>query len=146
MWPSPTWESDTHLHDRERKPNASIPCENGRVSIRATKTDSPPMLGLGMLPQWELTYTLRMDDIDRTKTIGYVSAYEDAVSLIRSYVDAITSERIESEQLDALDVVSRLNDLSPPESEPMIVGIDDLRNRNTNKNDERRPPSTRPPL
>lgn len=137
MWPTPTWESDTHLHDQERGMDASVPCSNGRVSIQAKKTDSPPSLGVSVFPQWEITYTLQMDDISRTKTIGYVSTDESAMSLIQSYVDDIISTRTENGQLDALDVKSQLDARSPPDSEPMIVGADDRRNRN--KNDEIRP-------
>lgn len=129
MWPTPTWESDAHLRDRKKGMSASIPCTNGRVSIRMKKTESPPTLGLSVFPQWEITYTLQMDDISRSDTIGYVSTYEDATSLVRSYVDDIRSSRAENGQLDALDVKSQLDDRSPPDSEPMIVGTDDHRNR-----------------
>lgn len=132
MWPTPTWESDTHLRDRKKGMTASIPCANGRISLQVKKTESPPTLGLSVFPQWEITYTLQMDGISRSNTMGYVSTYEDAASLVRSYVDDIRSSRTENGQLDVLDVKSQLDARSQPNSEPIIVGDDDHRNRNTN--------------
>lgn len=150
MWPSPNWESDTYLHDRVSEVNASIPCENGQVSLQAGKTDSPPTLEIDVFPQWEIAYTLNIENITRTETMGYVSTYEDAVSLIQSYVDTIVSERSEGETLDALDVKLQLDNLSPSESEPMIVGTDDYRSKGENERKrerkENRSKSSRTPL
>ncbi|UPM42323.1 hypothetical protein [Halocatena salina] len=133
MWPPPD-RVDGPLNGQAREETIPIPCESGRITIRVSKT-ATPSLAIDVGSRWKVAYTLELDGMARTETVGYASTYDDAVSAVRSYLSAIRSARAERGRLDALDVKSRLDTLAPSRSTPMITGAEEYR-----QNDDRRFP------
>lgn len=121
MWPPPEKEFDSPPDDRSREVTVRIPCENGGITLRVRKSAVLP-LEIDIGSRWKIAYTLELDGMTRTETLGYASTYDDAVSAIRSYLSAVRSERAARDRLDALDVKSRLDSLSPSQSNPVITG------------------------
>lgn len=131
MWPPPDREFDGPP-DRSREVTVPIPCENGRITIRVGKAASPA-LEIDVGSRWKVAYTLELDGMTRTETLGYASTYDDAVSAVRSYLSAVRSARTEHDGLDALDVKSRIDALAPSPSELVITGAEEYRRDDTER-------------
>lgn len=132
MWPPPDREFDGALDGRVREETIPVPCENGQITIRVSKA-AASSLAVDIGSRWKVTYTLELEGMVRTETVGYASTYDDAVSAVRSYLSAVQSARTERGHLDALDVKSQLDALAPSRSEPVITGAEEHRT-----DDERR--------
>ncbi|RRJ28958.1 hypothetical protein [Halocatena pleomorpha] len=138
MWPTPYGEFDGPLDGQPREETIPVPCESGRVTIRVSKT-ATPSLAIDVGSRWKVAYTLELDGMTRTETVGYASTYKDAVSAVRSYLASIRSARVNRDRLDALDVKSQLDSLAPSGSMPMITGVEECRR----DNERRSPPPSR---
>lgn len=132
MWPPPDREFNGSLDGRSREETIPIPCERGQITIRVNKATAPS-LAIDVGSRWKVTYTLELEGMERTETVGYASTYDDAISAVRSYLSAVRSERPEHGRLDAIDVKSQLDALAPSRSEPVITGAEEHR-----MDDERR--------
>lgn len=139
MWPPPGREFDSLPDDRAQEDTISIPCESGQITIRVSKTTAPA-LEIDVGSRWKVAYTLELEGVTRTETLGYASTYDDAVSAVRSYLSGVRSARTEHDRLDALDVKSRLDALAPSPTEPVITGTEEYR-----IDDERRRTPPGPP-
>lgn len=116
MWLPPHRELDDHPATRSNTVAVPIPCVNGQITISVEKAESQP-LAVDVGSRWEITYTLELDEMSRTETLGYASTYDDAVDAVRSYLDTVRSARTDTDQMDALEVKSQLDAFSPPGSE-----------------------------
>lgn len=126
MWSPLDREFDGSLDGRAREETIPIPCERGQIMIRVSKADASP-LAIDVGSRWMVTYTLELEGMERTETVGYASTYNDAISAVRSYLSAVRSARTENGRLDAMDVKSQLDALAPSQSEPMITGTEEHR-------------------
>lgn len=116
MWLTPHPERDSNPADRSQPVTVPIPCVNGLVTLCVDRADSAPgTIDIG--PRWEITYTLELDGIIRTETLGYASTYDDAVTAMRSYLTDVQSARSQSDRPDAFDVKSQLDSYTPPHSD-----------------------------